>query len=58
MVEFCYNYVFSECSNIFSHPDVMMGSYAQNAATPIFFVVYLVLTLYFASNVVSIVDSN
>ena len=37
-----------------SNPDVMMESYAQHGATPIFYVIYLIITLYFASNVVSI----
>jgi len=31
----------------------MMESYAQYKATPIFYVVYLIVALYFASNVVS-----
>ena len=31
----------------------MMESYGQHGATPIFYVVYLIVTLYFASNVVS-----
>lgn len=31
-----------------------MESYAENRATPIFFVVYIIITLYFASNIVRI----
>lgn len=39
---------------LYSHPDVMMESYVLYGATPIFFVIFLILTLYFAANVVSI----
>lgn len=33
-----------------NHPDVMLGSYSQYPATPIFFIVYIVVALYFISN--------
>lgn len=36
-----------------SHPDVMMESYAVKPATPIFFIVYIIVVYYITSNVVS-----
>jgi len=36
----------------------MLQAYAENDATPIFYVVYLTLTLYFGSNIVRLFHYN
>ena len=40
------------CVCYFSNPDVMMESYAEYVDTPLFFVIYIIIALYFASNIV------
>ena len=37
-----------------SHPDVFMESYSMTAAAPIFFMIYMFITFYYFSNVVSV----
>jgi len=39
--------------NVCSDPTVMLEAYARFDPTPLFFVVYFVLTLYFAANTVN-----
>lgn len=40
------------CDFLCSHPDVFMEAYLRNHWSPLFFVLYLFVTLYFFSNVV------
>ena len=47
-----YNKIIIYCVYNNSNPDVMMEAYSQVDASPIFFFIYLVLTLYFVSNIV------
>ena len=39
--------------HVYSHPDVFMESYYENSVTPLFFMVYMFITFYYFSNVVS-----
>jgi two pore calcium channel protein 1 len=42
-----------------NNPDVMMEAYSRHSASPIFFMVYLVVTLYFVTNILlAVVYSN
>jgi two pore calcium channel protein 1 len=42
-----------------NNPDVMMEAYSQDAASPIFFMAYLIITLYFITNILlAVVISN
>ena len=52
-VRCCSNRGSNPCSN----PDVMMEAYSQEKASPLFFIVYLVVTVYFISNIVSFTSS-
>ena len=44
---------FTECVLLCSNPDVMMEAYNRGDASPIFFMVYIIITLYFITNIVS-----
>lgn len=37
---------------VYSSPDVMMEAYSKEPATPLIFIIYLVLTVYLVDNIV------
>ena len=54
MLVVSYNKFDIYLSPCFSHPDVFMESYLENPVAPLFFVVYLLITFYYLSNLVRV----